>query len=66
MMTATMQLPSGTVPQSGFLHDIIIFRTSQTVVFIFEEYEIIGYSPHFGAYETYTILVYLSICFEMP
>jgi len=52
MMTGTMQLPSGTVPQFGFLHDIIIFGTSQTVVFIFEEYETIGYSPHFGAYET--------------
>jgi len=51
-MTGTMQLPSGTVPQFGFLHDIFIFGTSQTVVFLFEEYETIGYSPHFGAYET--------------
>lgn len=58
MMIGTVDIPSGTVPKFGLLHDIILYGKDPKILFIFVVMETVRYSSTYGAYETVLLTGY--------
>lgn len=61
MMVGTTEIQSGTVPQFGWLYDIIIHGREPNILFVFRIMETLHYDPILGAYEIAALADYMCV-----
>lgn len=67
MMIGVVELPSGSAPHFGLLHDVIIHGQEPSILFVFISMETLGYDASLGAYATYRVSLYIPLIhFMLP